>query len=239
MRRNLKNRIGKKDNKPKIVITKPLKGGNLFYLLSSFAIRLSGATPIKLDSSDNYKNKDFDGLIISGGSDINPSLYNSKIKMQRVYDTARDDMEQYLIKKSLAENKPILGICRGAQIINVTMGGDLHADLKLVNDQASSNSSLWEKIFDRRKVNIFANSKLWKIYESRKARVNSIHNQTISNLGDGLKISAIEQNGIIQAVESILESNFILGVQWHPELMIYNKENRKIFKTLVKNCKIK
>lgn len=222
--------------KPKIAITKPNNKGKLFYYLSALVVSIFGAKALSFEPKDNYKKKEFDGLILSGGSDLNPKLYNSNIRMQNSYDNERDKMEKYLVEKSIHENKSILGICRGAQMLNVSLGGDLNPDMRLVSDNAISNDSILKKLFNRRKLKILTNSKLWEIFKSRRARINSIHNQSLNNLGDNLKINAIEETGIVQGIEYDKDSKFILGLQWHPELMTYNKENRRIFKKFVESC---
>lgn len=144
-----------------------------------------------------------DALLIPGGIDVVPSLYNQDNKGSKIYDdlnSQNDKLDYKWIKVFNKANKPIIGICRGIQIINVYFNGTLiqHID----NHQDS-----------RHNVNIEKGSLLYKTYRKDEMEVNSYHHQVIDKLGDGLKPVAYSKDGYIEAIEG----NNIYAVQWHPE----------------------
>lgn len=143
-------------------------------------------------------------------------------------DNARDELEFNLIKRAVNKGIPILGICRGAQLLNIHFGGTLHQDIGNYYNEIPQVNSVWPK----KKVQIKKQSYLFEILNFRNVWVNAMHRQAIDNLGNQLTIAAREENGIIQAVEH-KEHDFILGVQWHPEYMPQVPPQRRIFKALV------
>lgn len=144
-------------------------------------------------------------------------------------DRKRDKLEFRLLKDAIEAKKPVLGICRGMQLINVFFKGTLHQDISGFYGESAQISS----ILPKKRVVVISGSNLCKIIKSTMCTVNALHNQAIKNTGDGIKIAAKELNtGIYQAIEH--ESYpFIIGVQWHPEYLIQMKQQRKIFQALV------
>lgn len=220
-------------NRPRIGITKPHLGDNTLYFFTALNVILAGGKPVKITPYNDGLTKDIEGLILSGGRDINPKLYASEIRLQKEYDNDRDEMELALFAKASANNMPILGICRGAQMINVALGGNLIADVKLIVREAKYPKTVLSKALARKPVDITEGSMLYKIFNRKSIMVNILHHQSIDKLGEKLKITARESNGIVQAIEPVEHHKFLLGVQWHPELMIHSKNNRKIFKELI------
>lgn len=143
-------------------------------------------------------------------------------------DQARDELETQLIREALASDLPILGICRGAQLINVVLGGSLHQELR---DYYTETPQI-RSILPRKDVVLAPGSRLSKILECQYCRVNALHKQAINEPGEGLNIVAREPNEVIQAVEHG-EKAFVIGVQWHPEFMPQSEGQFGLFLALV------
>ena len=169
----------------------------------------------------------FDGLIVTGGTDVNPLLYHQENRNSLGINEIEDHNDILLIRAFHQSKKPILGICRGLQIINVAFGGSLiqdipseyRADINHVNKEEGHS------------IIFTASSKLKEIM-SGYTHVNSYHHQAIENLADGFIVSAKAPDGIIEAIEN--ES--ILAVQWHPERMIAQKQHQAIFTYFIDRC---
>jgi putative glutamine amidotransferase len=145
------------------------------------------------------------------------------------YDTARDRMETALIRDALARGIPVLGICRGAQLMNVVLGGSLHQDIGQFYVEETGNI---RSVLPRKSIRVAPGSCLHRILDTRRCRVNALHRQSVDRLGDGIEISAQEANGVIQAIEK-RDHPFFLGVQWHPEYMPQNGTQQRLFRGLV------
>ncbi|MDZ7681996.1 MAG: gamma-glutamyl-gamma-aminobutyrate hydrolase family protein [Fodinibius sp.] len=129
-------------------------------------------------------------------------------------DNDRDELEFNLLERAIENGIPVLGICRGAQLINIYRGGTLHNDITGYYTEVPRVNSVWPK----KKVQLDRNSKLYQLLEHQSLWVNAMHHQAVDELGDRLQVVAREENGIVQALESRGEQ-FLLGVQWHPEYM--------------------
>lgn len=147
-------------------------------------------------------------------------------------DQRRDEMEFRLMEQAIEKDLPILGICRGAQLINIQFGGNLYQDITNFYSEVPKVHS----VFPKKKVVIADNSKLHKILQFERVFVNALHNQAVNRLGDRLQIAATEENGVTQAIEH-QDYSFLLGVQWHPEYLPQIPAQRRLFKTLVEEAK--
>jgi len=158
-----------------------------------------------------------DGLILQGGADIHPSLYGeTPLPVLGPVDIVRDAFELELVHAFAAAGKPIFGICRGLQLINVAFGGTLFQDLQ---HQGAATHAHTTEAYDGHVHDLLfePNSWLATLYPDISApRVNSIHHQGIKTLGDNLRVEARSGDGVIEAVRG-MGGSFILGVQWHPE----------------------
>jgi putative glutamine amidotransferase len=143
-------------------------------------------------------------------------------------DKKRDRLEFKLLELALNKGIPVLGICRGAQLLNIHLGGTLHNDISNYYTEIPQVRSVWPK----KKINIETGSKLHDIICHRQVWVNALHNQAIDRLGNNLEVVAREENGIVQAIEH-KSNKLLLGVQWHPEYLPQIPQQRRIFKTLV------
>jgi putative glutamine amidotransferase len=164
-----------------------------------------------------------DGLILQGGADIDPRAYG-EVASHTVgpVDVTRDRFELDLLRAFIAAGKPVFGICRGMQLINVACGGSLHQDL--FADGATANWHVHADAYDKHVHPLVMAPDSWLSthYGGLTASVvNSIHHQGVERLGDGLRIEARGDDGVVEAIVSTgignPDENFLLGVQWHPE----------------------
>lgn len=207
------------------------------------AIKNAGGIPVIIPIHDNLEiNKELvnklDGVLISGGNDVEPGLYGEFMTQEvGLLSPQRDKLEIEMTKYIIEEtDKPLLGICRGSQVLNVACGGTLHQDLKKskLNDHFFGSSPLNHPIH---KVKINEDSAILNsIFDKDIVMVNSYHHQAVKELGKNLIVSAESEDGIIEAIEYV-EKKFILGIQWHPEMMFDSKIQQKVFEKFVNECK--
>lgn len=163
---------------------------------------------------------EMDGLVLEGGSDVAPETYGeTALRPEWKGDRIRDVYEDALMREFLKQGKPVLGVCRGAQLINVAFGGTLFQDIELQVAQ-SLNHRNWD-IYDQNfhSVEFTPGTRLAQLYPGIKtAKVNTIHHQGLKNLGKGLKVEArCPEDGIIEAVRLDSAQDWVFAVQWHPE----------------------
>ena len=207
------------------------------------AVSKSGATPIILPVVSDEKTiknqlEIADALILTGGYDVNPHFYNEEPskKMGKIC-TARDEFDLKLIEIALELKKPILGICRGMQILNVYFGGTLYQDLSYNNESHIEHNQKAHYSEGTHFIKIEEGSFLYKISEKNE-RVNSFHHQAINDLADNFKAIAFANDGVIEAIENKGKDSIILGVQFHPEMMFEKNEfAQKIFKAFIDEIK--
>lgn len=178
----------------------------------------------------------FDGFLFTGGQDVSPELYHvsDKDKCEELC-VERDQMESILLKAVIALDKPVLGICRGIQMLNSIQGGTLYQDLP--QDHPSSTSHRMKAPYDRAEhfVDVVKKSLLDDILATDHFGVNSCHHQAIKTLGQDLKAAAVSEDGLIESVY-MPQRHFVLAVQWHPEFFINDIHSQKIFKALIDHC---
>lgn len=217
------------------------KGANSPYLKALLAV---GVAPDEVDlltgkDLGRVKVKDYDGVLFSGGPDVNPECYEEPVKYRDLVslDNPRDAFEFDLLDQALKERIPILGICRGIQMINVKMGGtlyqDLNRDLPVERDhhQSGPRSDATHSVVVTEPQSVLAGA------FTGNCRVNSLHHQAIRGLGRGLKRTAYSEDGLCEAIESADDYPFLLAVQWHPEEMVDHPEQRRIFEQFVAKCR--
>ena len=172
-----------------------------------------------------------DGLLLTGGVDVDPSLYGERphAKLGRV-ERARDDLELALTREAAARGVPILGLCRGVQVLGVAFGGKVYQDLP--SDLGTSAHAAEGDAGARHRVRLAAGSRLREIIGQDEVEVNSFHHQAISVVASGLRAVAWAEDGVIEAVEGE-SGGFLLGVQWHPERMTESEPARRLFAAFV------
>ncbi len=178
---------------------------------------------IKLDTSDKNAHllDQCDGLVLSGGVDIHPSIYRGNTTYphspKNGWYRERDEFEIALFKKARDRGMPILAICRGLQLVNVVLGGTL------IQDLGDTGDKIHEAVYEdkRHLISIEPNTLLHELAPTGKADINSAHHQAIDTLGKGLLPNARAADGTIEGIEWLNKTGkpFLLGVQWHPERM--------------------
>lgn len=210
---------------------------NSNYINSVFA---AGGIPVTIpiihDESDydNYLNI-LDGIIFTGGLDISPLSYDENpLKEVNQVSSIRDKYEIGLFKKAYKRKIPILGICRGHQMANVALGGNLYQDINVQVSNSLGHSPKGVSNDDfYHSIDIKKHTKLYDIFRKEKIFVNSLHHQSIKELGDNLLVSALSEDGIIEAIEAA-DDRFLIGLQFHPEnLAKEHPEFLNIFKELI------
>lgn len=191
----------------------------------SRAVVKAGALPVIIPVGSIEESKEYipllDKLILSGGQHVDPLFYDEqKEHAQREYNLERDQFELALINEAIKQEKPLLGICRGMQLINVALGGSLHQTIKSHWQNGVQGTS--------HSISIEEGSQLATILPNG-FETNSFHLQSINRLGDSLMVTARDpRDGTIEAVESSKYTN-VLGVQWHPELLLEERGNQNLF----------
>lgn len=165
-----------------------------------------------------------DGIFIAGGVDVDPSSYGEERHGKcGVGDLPRDHVELMFTRWALEEGKPVFGVCRGMQIINVATGGTLYQDCEALYADAIKHDYFpgagWERDYLAHEVRIAPDTRLRRLFGAETVMVNSMHHQAVRELGDGLTISAFAPDGMIEAVEGTAHP-FLVGVQWHPEMLV-------------------
>ena len=208
------------------------------------AVEKAGGVPIIIPvntNRDNIKRQIdlIDGLIISGGADINPILYKEEPLVGLGYfNNDNDEFDIIATRIALILDKPIFGICRGLQVLNVCLGGTLYQDINHIESSYIKHSQDAKRFMGSHSITISEWSKLAEILGTDSI-VNSFHHQSVKDLGKGLVVSASAKDGVIEAIE-LKGDKYAIGVQWHPEEMI--EENEKmllLFKKLVDVAKQK
>jgi putative glutamine amidotransferase len=187
--------------------------------------------------ADNY-----DGIVFAGGEDVDPSFYGEAKRYESVHaNRARDEFEFALLNRAMARRAPILGICRGVQMINVKFGGTLYQDMK--QDGAPQTEHQQTDLGKSRQEPTHSalvtdpESNLGTMVKGA-CRVNSLHHQAVKRLGRGLRVTAHSEDGFVEALESAGEYPFLMAVQWHPEEMVRNSpEQREIFVRFLEKCR--
>lgn len=202
----------------------------------------AGGLPVMLPLSDNPQlinqlAETADGFLFTGGHDVSPELYGEKPIAQCGESVLlRDNMEKLLLKKTLELNKPVLGICRGIQLINAVLGGTLYQDLPT---QYSSNTEHHQSPpydIPIHTVTLDTESPLYSLLGAEQLEVNSYHHQAIKDLAPPLSAMAYSPDGLVEAVY-MKGKKFLWAVQWHPEFSYKSSQSSQlIFKKFVSQC---
>ncbi len=173
---------------------------------------------IELSYEENnlFDLKNCDAVVFTGGIDMDPIEKIEYANAPKEFNLTRDLFEMAVLEKALEAQKPILGICRGLQLINVYKGGTLHLD----NGETKNKVHKKETEDKKHPIQVEKDSLFYSIVKQEFGEVNSAHHQSIDKLGSGLKAVAHTEDGVIEVIESTnLEEQFLLAVQWHPERM--------------------
>lgn len=215
-----------------IGVTGPSQGIRWAWWATRWHLRRCGAIPRYLDVSRGFPKGDFAGFVIGGGNDIDPAIYGGDVSQSRSVDLLRDEFELSVLDIAAQRDLPVMGICRGAQLLNVHAGGSLFGDVSHIRQQTSNKGTL----LPRKHVTIDPNSKLASMLGTESTRVNSLHHQAVKKLGDGFVVTACDRDKIVQGIESVNE-RLQIGVQWHPEYMPQRGDQRRLFQSFVDHCR--
>lgn len=187
------------------------------------AVIASGAVPVLLapvasDDVDLLLDR-IDGLILTGGGDIDPRLYDSTVHpaMYDIHDS-RDLFEMELARRAAARGMPTLAICRGMQVVNVAFGGSLVEDIP--SEYGTNHAALGEAAFERHQpVRLAEGCELAGLFGTTELKVNSIHHQAVRRIAAGFTEVAWGEDGVVEAIEPAGDAWPLLAVQWHPEYL--------------------
>jgi len=205
------------------------RGGRL-WPLHALSLLMAGAVPRRLvPSADVEQVDELDALVIGGGDDIGASVYGGDVMLDVRIDPARDAFELAALERAERRGLPVLGVCRGAQMLNLSKGGTLHQDMYAVYRETPRRRT----ILPRKRVDVAPRTRLRRLLGRAVTGVNSLHHQAVDRLGAGVRVAARDQHGIVQAIE-VPGRRFLLGVQWHPELLFYRGRQAALYRGLAR-----
>lgn len=235
----------KNERKPVIGITARVEKDQMYSLDPVYgkAILQSGGLPLIVPIVDEDDIpalcERLDGLIVTGGGDINPTLYGEEphLKLGAVYPGS-DLYEKELILNFLKLDKPFIGMCRGLQMLNISLGGTNYQDLESqFEGTLYQHKQMALRTHRTHSVVLEEGSELLSIMGEKSFHVNSFHHQGIKDVSKELKIAARAADGLVEALESE-NHQFVMGIQWHPEEFAVqgDEASKKIFDRFVKEC---
>lgn len=210
-------------------------GDHLVGMLTALIIRYCGGRPVRLRSLPEERPRAIDGLILLGGLDIHPSRYDASIEEESKFDPARDALELAWLDVAKARDLPVMGICRGLQMLNVKFGGDLNQRLDPEVTANWPNGPVGYALF-RKPVNILPGTVLERVFGAGPLQVNSLHKRSVRRIAPGFSAAACGTDGGVQAIEAD-SGTLRFGVQFHPELLAYRRDMRRLFRTFIAACR--
>jgi putative glutamine amidotransferase len=208
------------------------------------AVTLAGGIPFimpVIEGKERIKQQieQIDGLVLSGGQDVDPLLYGEEPSplLGDIFPK-RDIYEKYLIQYAMEKEKPILAICRGMQILNVACGGTLYQDISLLAGASIKHNQYTNPSLPTHSVILQEGTRLFQLYGERTV-TNSFHHQAIQQIAPGFQIAAFAKDGVIEAIEKEGD-RFVVGIQWHAEMMAKEDGHMlDLFKLLIKETQKK
>lgn len=218
-------------DRPRIGVTGPAIRWPWAWWVTRWRLRQLGVTPVRLTPATGYPGENFAGFILGGGNDIDPAIYGGDPSTSPSVDPLRDEFELTVLALADRLQLPVLGICRGSQLINVHQGGTLYGDVSRMRVHTSNRATL----LPRKRVSLAEGSRLATCVGGTTTYVNSLHHQAVKSPGRSLVITARDRDDIVQGIEST-EGPLRLGVQWHPEYLPQRADQRRLFACFVAEC---
>lgn len=196
--------------------------------------------PLDLTEEDLSQLADtFDGLLLTGGPDVHPFFFGEETQPNcGNVCLRRDQLELSLIKQMMDAQKPILGVCRGVQVLNIALGGDIYQDIpsQISSDFPISHAQPFYYDIPSHTVKILQGTRLAQLAQCDTLKVNSVHHQAVRRLAPGLTASGYAPDGLIECIEKP-DYPYLIGVQWHPEYLWENDAAAfQLFSSFVEAC---
>lgn len=237
------------NNRPLIGITPGFDyNENKVYINRGYfdAISLSGGMPVLIPITEDEGLlreivEYFDGFLLSGGSDVDAVHWGElNYRYNGEISPYRDKMELFIAREAVGKDKPILGICRGMQVLNIALGGTIYQDIysQIKDVELIKHSQSAPKWYPTHKIKVEKGSRVFKAHNNDYINVNSFHHQAVRDVAPGFIITSRSDDGIIESIEH--EScKFAVGIQWHPEVM-WEKHSLHLmmFGVFVTSCKV-
>lgn len=219
---------------------RPFYGNNQTYV---HAVLRAGGAPLLIPpappSTLEAIAAHLDGLLLSGGGDLDPRHYGEQaVEACGAPEADRDETELWLSRWALDRRLPVLGVCRGLQVLNVVLGGSLYQDVPTQYDRPPLRHDCAGEVRDHiaHEIEIAPDSKLAGILGVTRDGVNSFHHQALKAIGDGLRVVATAEDGIVEGAE-IPEQPFVVAVQYHPEALPESASSQRLFAAFVAACR--
>jgi putative glutamine amidotransferase len=217
-------------DRPVIGVTTARRKSRIAWFFDWLAVKRAGGRPLRIHPGmPRPRITALDGLVIGGGDDIGAELYGGQVMPDIRIDPDRDALEQALLAEALPRGIPVLGICRGAQMLNVHLGGGLHGEIRTAFPKLKRRP---RTPLPRLKVLVEPDTRLARIIGTQPMRVNVLHHQAVDRLGRDLAVNARDRDDIVQGVERP-DGPFLIGVQWHPEFLVLSRRQQRLFRSLV------
>ncbi|MDN4594893.1 gamma-glutamyl-gamma-aminobutyrate hydrolase family protein [Polycladomyces subterraneus] len=208
----------------------------------SDAVRSAGGIPVAIPFCEDPEvvtemAHRLDGVVLTGGGDIDPSLFGEEpLPGLGEIVPERDRMETALIRLFLEWDKPLLAICRGCQVLNIAVGGDMYQDLYTQREGLLQHRQRSPRYHATHAIQLVEGTLLHRLAKENTVRVNSFHHQAVRRVLSPLRVAARTGDGVIEAIESA-RHRFVVGVQWHPECMAETDAfSRRLFEALVETA---
>jgi putative glutamine amidotransferase len=196
--------------------------------LLNLALRMQGARTHTIRPGSKVDVALLDGLVLSGGTHVHPSRYGQQPAVTANYDTRRDETDFHLLSHAEKLGIPVLGVCRGAQLINIFRGGSLCQNVTPMRKHTRHRPLL----LPLQTVRLVRDSRLVEVMRMPIIGANRIHSQAIKQLGRHLRVVAVDKDNFVQAIENTT-GQWLMGIQWHPEYLLYHAGHRRIFRHFV------